>query len=121
MKGKIIFFTGATSGLGKISALNAAKKGARLIVLARNENKAKVLLDDFAATNKSEGSIEIIEGNLNSFKSLSDAVTEIKSNYDHIDMIVNNAGLMNFEHISTTDGIEETLQVNLLAPYLIFT
>jgi NAD(P)-dependent dehydrogenase (short-subunit alcohol dehydrogenase family) len=65
------------------------------------------------------GKIEIVEGNLNSFDSVYSSCLEIKSKYPVIDMIVNNAGIMNFEFKQTTDGIEETLQVNLLSPLLI--
>lgn len=115
-----IFMTGATSGLGKVSALKAANSGASLIILVRNKNKGEELLKEFKATsNKNSGSIEVIEGNLNSLKSISEACHQVKSKFKSIDMLVLNAGIMNFEHKLSKDQVEETLQVNLLSPILI--
>lgn len=112
--------TGATSGLGKISTLKAAQKGATVIVLARDKKKAEALTTEFANQYpNSKGKIDIIEGNLNSFDSINSACEAITVKYPVIDMIVNNAGIMNFEFRETADHIEETLQVNLLSPVLI--
>jgi len=112
--------TGATSGLGKISAIKAANNGGALIILARNKVKGEALKSEFNNQYPNAlGKIEIIEGDLNSFDSVYSACKEIKSKYPAIDMIVNNAGIMNFEFKQTVDKIEETLQVNLLSPLLI--
>ena len=117
---KIIFMTGATSGLGKVSALKAAKEGATLIVLARNQQKGQSLCDEFKKKYpESNGKIDVIEGDLSSLESVRAACREINSKYPLIDTIVNNAGIMNFKYRETIDNIEETLQVNLLTPLLI--
>jgi NAD(P)-dependent dehydrogenase (short-subunit alcohol dehydrogenase family) len=117
-KGKIIFMTGATSGIGMVGALKAANNGATVIVLARNAHKAEALLASHKAQN-ALGTIKIIEGDLSSFAAVYAACQEIKQTYPVIDMLVNNAGIMNFEYQKSVDGIEETLQVNLLSPLLI--
>ena len=116
----IIFMTGATSGLRKVSAIKAASNGNTIIALARNKSKGEALKqalnDEYP---DAAGKIEIIEGNLNSFESLTAACQEVASQYPVIDMIINNAGIMNFEYKQSIDDIEETLQVNLLSPLLI--
>ncbi len=112
--------TGATSGLGKISAMLAASKGATLVALARNKAKGQKLLEDYKTKfPKGLGRIEIVEGNLSSFESIVSACKQVLSQYLVIDMLVNNAGIMNFERTETQDNIEETLQVNLLSPLLL--
>lgn len=117
---KTIFMTGATSGFGKISALKAANKGATLIVLARNKVKGQNLVEDFKLKFPDGlGKIDIVEGDLNSFESIQKACQEVVLKYPIIDLIVNNAGIMNFEPLKTVDGIEETFQVNFLSPLLI--
>jgi NAD(P)-dependent dehydrogenase (short-subunit alcohol dehydrogenase family) len=117
---KIIFMTGATSGLGRISAIKAAQNGASIIVLARDKVKSQALKTEFEGQYPdSSGKIEIIEGDLNSLESVYSACKEVKLKFPVIDMIVNNAGIMNFEYKQTVDKIEETLQVNLLSPLLI--
>lgn len=118
---KVIFMTGATSGLGKVSALKAASNGATMVILARDKTKSKLLIADYKRHYpEGLGRIEIIEGNLSSLDSVAQACEKIAATYPVIDMIVNNAGIMNFEPKKTIDKIEETLQVNLLAPLLIF-
>jgi NAD(P)-dependent dehydrogenase (short-subunit alcohol dehydrogenase family) len=62
--------------------------------------------------------IEIIEGNLNSLRSVQNACQEIKSKYKKIDILVLNAATLNFKPVITEDQIEETLQVNVLSPLL---
>ena len=117
---KIIFITGATSGLGQVSAIKAAKNGDALIILVRDKAKGEALKTELA--NHSKGrldKIKIIEGDLNSFDSVYSACEEVKSSFPIIDMIVNNAGIMNFDFKQTTDNVEETLEVNLLSPLLI--
>lgn len=118
--GKIILFTGATSGLGKVAALNLAAKGAKIIVTSRDTVKGQKLIDEFNLLQSNEkGSIELIDCDLASLKSIKTACSNIISKYDKIDIIVNNAGTWNFAFSETEDGIENTLQVNLLAPVLI--
>ena len=117
---KFIFMTGATSGLGKISAMKSAAQGATVIALARNAEKGLKLIEDYKTKHpKGSGKIELIEGNLSSFDSVAKACNEVLLKYPVIDIIVNNAGIMNFESKQTVDNIEETLQVNLLSPLLI--
>ncbi|WP_235293453.1 SDR family NAD(P)-dependent oxidoreductase [Portibacter lacus] len=112
--------TGATSGLGKVSALKAANEGATLIVLARDKEKSQLLIEDYKKQYPDgRGKIELVEGNLTSFESTSNACNEVSSRFPVIDMIVNNAGIMNFEYKESDDHIEETFQVNLLSPLLV--
>lgn len=112
--------TGATAGLGKVSAMKSANEGDTLIVLARDKSKAEALKSDFKSLYpRALGKIEIIRGNLSSFDAVYAVCRDIKAKYPVIDIIVNNAGIMNFEFKQTEDEIEETLQVNLLSPLLI--
>jgi len=112
--------TGATSGLGKVAALHFANQGALLIVFARNEQKYKALVEEYHTKFPNGiGKIELVEGNLNSLDSVNAACLEVKEKHPKLDYIINNAGIMNFKFTESKDGIEETLQVNLLSPMLI--
>ena len=76
---KTIFMTGATSGLGKAAAAKLANDGAKLIVLVRNTIKGAEL-NAYYKNNWPEGKgvIEVVEGNLNSFKSIELACNEVR-------------------------------------------
>jgi NAD(P)-dependent dehydrogenase (short-subunit alcohol dehydrogenase family) len=112
--------TGATSGLGKVAAAKLANSGARLIVLARNAKKGDELKEYYSSNwPEGKGVIELVEGNLNSFRSIEHACKTVIEKYTNLDMIIQNAGIFNFSYQESEDKIEETLQVNLLAPILI--
>lgn len=117
---KTIFMTGATSGLGRAAAAKLANDGAKLIVLVRNTIKGAEL-SAYYKNNwpEGKGTIEVVEGNLNSFKSIELACNEVREKVSSLDMIIQNAGIMNSSFKESEDGIEETLHVNLLAPILI--
>ena len=120
LNSKHIFMTGATSGLGKAAALRMAADGALIIAASRNSEKGEALLADYRTQfPEGKGRIELIECDLDSFSSIQMACEEILDSYDHLDIVINNAGLMNYEYKKTKDGLEETWQVNLLAPMLI--
>lgn len=117
---KYIFITGATSGLGKAAALQLAAEGAVVIAASRNPEKGAKLLADYREQfPEGKGRIELVECNLASFESISMACEEIAESYDHLDMIINNAGVMARDFTETRDGIELTWQINLLASLLI--
>lgn len=119
-KNKTIFMTGGTSGLGKVAALHALANGAHLILMVRNEEKGKQLQQTFASEYpKSTGQLTLINGNLSDLQSTVDVCTAVQRLNVELDQIVLNAGIMNFERKLSQNGIEETLQVNLLAPLLL--
>ncbi len=120
LQGKRILITGATSGIGRVSALNFAKNGAQVLVFCRSLEKGKELKDEhnrllFAQ----KGSIELIQCDLNSLSSIKNACLQVKSTYSSLDILINNAGVWCFQQNFSSDGIEETFQVNVLAPLLI--
>ncbi len=117
---KAIFMTGGTSGLGKVAALHALANGAHLILMARNIEKGEQLQQAFAsAYPKSTGKLTLIKGNLSDLQSTVDVCTAVQELNVELDQIILNAGIMNFERKLSQNGIEETLQVNLLAPLLL--
>jgi NAD(P)-dependent dehydrogenase (short-subunit alcohol dehydrogenase family) len=120
VKGKVIFMTGGTSGLGKAAVCELADQGAIVFVAVRNDRKGKQLLDHYNTkyTDK-KGRIELVNGDLSELSSVRSMCKELRKKTDYLDIIINNAGIFNFKFIESTDHIEETLQVNLLAPMLI--
>lgn len=117
---RTIFFTGATSGIGKEAALSLAGSGNRILATCRSNESGQQLLSDFRAKHpNATGSIELIHCDLSSFQSVVAACLQVELLCTEIDVLINNAGLWSFKRNETQDGIEETFQVNLLAPALI--
>jgi short-subunit dehydrogenase len=93
MNGEICVVTGATSGIGRATAIGLAKKGARVVLVARNQAKATQLVDEIS---KIPGVItpEVVLADLSEMKQVCRASDEIRNRFDHVDVLINNAGGM---------------------------
>lgn len=110
--------TGATSGFGQVVAEHLVRTNHKLVFFARTESKAKELVQKLNA--KTSASVDYILCDLSSLDAISKACEEVHKRCDRIDLLILNAGLWNSKLQDSKDGIEETFQVNLLAPVLMF-
>lgn len=118
IKNKICLITGATSGIGKAAALKLAQLGASLILISRNANKGKIVCDQIKKETNNE-KIRFYKLDLSLMKEVKEAARKIKSDYDRIDVLINNAGARFLDHFVTEEGIEQTLAVNHLGHFLL--
>ncbi len=116
---EIAVLTGATSGFGKVIAEHLVAKNYSLFFLARSEIKALTLKESLMKQHP-QANVNYVLCDLSSFSTLHQAIQILHEKCGTIDLLILNAGLWNFDYTETEDGIEETLQVNLLAPTLLF-
>ena len=114
MKGKIIFISGSTDGIGKQAALELAKQGAHVIIHGRNEEKIKKTLDFIRSQTENEN-IDSMLADMSSFKQIKAMSEELHKRYEKIDVLVNNAGAQIHGLQFSEDGIELTFAVNHFA------
>lgn len=117
MKGKVVLITGATSGIGKATAVALAKKGATIVFAARDIERAKSVRAEIIAASGNE-SVEFFECDLSSLSSVRDFCARFQEKYDRLHVLINNAGTWEGERKLSKDGIENTFAVNHLAPFL---
>ena len=117
MKNKIVMVTGANSGMGKVTALELAKKGATVVLVCRNKQLGETAKADIIAQSGNIN-IDLLIADLSSQKSIRQFVQDFKSKYDHLDVLVNNAGLAFSKFNKSVDGIEMTFAVNHLGYFL---
>jgi NAD(P)-dependent dehydrogenase (short-subunit alcohol dehydrogenase family) len=118
MNGKICIVTGATSGIGKATALELAKRGATVVLICRNILKGEDTAHEIRALTRNPA-IDILVADLSSQQQIRDVAAAFVSKYQRLDVLINNAGAMFPKRSESVDGIEMTLAVNHLAPFLL--
>jgi len=119
MRGKTVLITGASNGIGLATAHALAREGADLILLCRDAQRGSAACEDIADTSGSGRKLDLIVADLESQTQIRRAAGEICSRYDHIDVLINNAGNVFSKRELTEDGLERTFALNHLAPFLL--
>ncbi|KAI4462291.1 phosphatidylinositol-glycan biosynthesis class f protein-related [Holotrichia oblita] len=116
--GKTAIITGANIGIGYYTALDFAKRGARVILACRNRDRAEdALRRIIKATNNKNVTYKLVD--LKSLQSVRDFAADINKNEERVDILVNNAGVMLDNDDYTKDGIQTVLHVNHISPFLL--
>lgn len=120
LSGKIIIVTGGSSGLGKESVHQLAKHNPERIFLgARTAKRGNAAVQEIEADVPAiKGKITYLEMDLSSFASLKKAAAFVESQTDHLDVLMNNAGLMAQPAGLTEDGYEVQFGANYMGPAL---
>lgn len=119
MDKKIILVTGASSGIGKVTALALAKQGHTVILHGRDAEKTKAVYEEIKKETGS-GSLDMITADLSLMKEVEKFADAVKTKYDRLDVLINNAGgQFGSKREETSEGHERTMAINLLAPFLL--
>ncbi len=110
---KTILITGSTDGIGKLTAKRLAERGHSIILHGRNPGKLATVARE-------------VGENVDSFSADFARVAEVEAmasmiveQYRHIDVLINNAGVLRTHHPRTPEGLDARFVVNTLAPYVL--
>lgn len=117
MGGKVALVTGGTSGIGKATAVALAAMGAEVVVTGRNPERGEKAVEEIRRD--SGGKVSLMLADLAVQAEVRRLAEEFQERYDRLDVLVNNAGLIQSKRTETPDGIETTLAINHLAPFLL--
>jgi len=118
LKGKVCVITGANTGIGRISALELARKGAHVILACRSKEKAEPVVQSIK-TETGNNSVEFMELDLSSLKSVKKFTEQFKSTNLPLHLILNTAGIMATPFWLSADGIEAQFATNHLGHFLL--
>ena len=118
MPKKVFVLTGATSGIGKALAADLAKTGETVVLVAREAERGKAALGDvrLAAPNSN---LDLQLCDLSILSSVRNLAEILKSRYEWIDVLINNASVYKRKRVVTVDGFEEMFAANHLGPFLL--
>lgn len=115
-EGKTVIITGASSGLGKEATKVLAQKQAKVIMAVRNTEKAKKVVEQIVKE-VPNAIIEIRSLDLGSLDSIKAFAKEIDNEIEHLDILINNAGVMMCPFSETKDGFEIQMGTNHLGHF----
>jgi NAD(P)-dependent dehydrogenase (short-subunit alcohol dehydrogenase family) len=118
MDGKVCLVTGATSGIGEITAAALAARCAQVVVVGRNQQKAEDTVQRIQSETGSN-SVHYLLADFADFQQIHDLVSSFRTQYSRLDVLINNAGAYFNTRRQTAYGVEMTFLVNHLAPFLL--
>jgi dehydrogenase/reductase SDR family protein 12 len=113
MQGKTIVVSGATGGLGFATAQRLAGLGARVIVIGRAAQKLET------AATKIAGDTHTVQSDLSLLADVRDLARTLLATEPHIDVLVNNVGVLLPEQRLTAEGLESSFATNLAGHFLL--
>ena len=116
LTGKVIIVTGANSGIGFEAAKEFSRKGGQTILACRNMDKAQTALAEIQAEIP-DALAAIMPLDLASLASVRQFADDFTANYQRLDVLVNNAGIMMVPYGKTEDGFERQFGTNHLGHF----
>jgi NAD(P)-dependent dehydrogenase (short-subunit alcohol dehydrogenase family) len=118
MSGRTVLITGGNTGIGKESAIALAAEGAHVVFTTRDAQKGAVARDEIQQRSGND-TVDVMELDLAELASVREFASRFAARHDHVDVLLNNAGLLLGSRRETVDGYEMTFQVNHLGPFLL--
>ena len=119
LKNKTVVISGATNGIGKAAAIELSKENPKLLFTYRNKHLADELLAEIKALSP-DTLVHSVYCDFSKQDSIKKCADEIIGLCGNIDVLINNAGVVNTSYHETSEGIENTFAVNHLG-YFLFT
>merc|ERR1719177_106485 len=110
LDGKTVVITGANTGIGKVTAMDLSKRGAKVVMLCRNIDKAEEAAEEIRKA--TEGKVVVHKLDLASLASVRECAEQLGNSLEKIDILINNAGVMACPEMRTQEGFEMQIGTN---------
>ncbi len=117
LEGKLVVITGSNTGIGKETALELSKRGARILMLCRTMDKAEQAKEEIVK--QTGGQVDVLKLDLSSLNSVRECAEKVLEREEKIDILVNNAGVMICPQWKTEDGFDMQFGTNHLGHFLL--
>ena len=114
--GRVVVITGANSGIGREAARTLAGAGATVVMTGRDPARLAAAVSDVRVTTRNDD-VHPVELDLSSLASVQDAAKRILHDWDRLDVLVNNAGVVLSQREVSSDGYEMTFATNHLGHF----
>ena len=118
VRDKVVVITGASSGIGFETAKRLAGQGAEIVMIVRDRTRGGHARSQVAEVAAGKSPV-LLTADLSVQADIRRVAQQIRDRYDHIDILINNAGNAFNQRELSRDGIELTWAINQLAPFLL--
>lgn len=118
MQDKVCLITGATSGIGLVTAQALAQRGATVVMAGRDETRGAEGVDQVKKATGNDA-VDLLLADLSSQAQIAELAQTFQRRYDRLDVLVNNAGAIFTERQVSAEGIEMTFALNHLGYFLL--
>ncbi|MFR9799995.1 SDR family NAD(P)-dependent oxidoreductase [Streptomyces sp. MS06] len=118
LRDRVVLVTGATSGIGRATATALAARNATVVLVGRSPARAEATRREIVA-GTGNTAIDVVVADLSEQGSVRRLAARVTERHRSLHVLINNAGITNPRRLQTADGMEETLAVNHLAPFLL--
>lgn len=118
MREQTVLVTGANAGIGRATAIELARRGARVLMASRNSERGREAQAALLAEVPT-AETELLVADLSSNAGVRSLAEQTRRHADRLDVLVNNAGVYTSSYVATADGLETQFAVNHLAPFFL--
>lgn len=118
MASPTVIVTGANRGIGRAAALGLAERGATVVLVCRDQKRAEQTAAEIRQRVETDA-VHAVQADLASLAAVRQAAQEIRSRFDRVNVLINNAGIYTRERRETRDGLEMQFGVNHLGHFLL--
>ncbi|MCB1171358.1 MAG: SDR family NAD(P)-dependent oxidoreductase [Leptospiraceae bacterium] len=118
IEGRLCLVTGATSGIGKATAIGLLELGAQVVITARDIARGQATQREIQMKS-GRSRVDLDERHIIKKKTRRKFIKDFKKRHKGLDVLINNAGVFHPERAESADGVEATFAVNHLGPFLL--
>lgn len=117
VRDKTCLITGANTGIGKETALDLARRGAKVVMVCRDRERGEAARREI--TEAGPHPAELLIADLSALDQVRRLADDVLERYPSLPLMISNAGVVMPKRTTTPDGYEATFAINHLAPFLL--
>jgi NAD(P)-dependent dehydrogenase (short-subunit alcohol dehydrogenase family) len=114
----ICLITGASNGIGKATAARLAQMGATILAVSRDRTRGDAAAADIRR-HAPQAQVEVLIADLSRLDDVRRLAAKVADCHERLDVLINNAGAVDFRRETTADGLDATFATNHLGPFLL--